>query len=126
MKAVLKELGNLYKQDNSGYYILVKDLEEALSVLMKLGIYRISNITGCDTGEVIEVIYTFIWDNIPINLKIEIVRDNPKINTIIGMYPGAKLYERELSEMLGVKIVGNDEPENLFLAHDSPKTPLRK
>ena len=124
----LRKAGRIYKHDKSGCSVEVemKNFEKSINILKDMGIYRISNITGYDNRKSIEVIYTFILDNMPVNIKISLDRKKPEVNTITGRFPGAKLFERELAEMIGVEVIGNPDPHHLFLAGCSPKTPLRK
>jgi Ni,Fe-hydrogenase III component G len=103
-----------------------KNLKSVLSELHKLGVYRICCISGVDTGEAIDVIYHFDYEGFRINVKIVLDKARPEIQSITRIYPGAGLYERELAEMLGVKVIGHPDPRNLFLYKDSPKTPLRR
>lgn len=103
-----------------------EEIDRALVELLNNGVERISTISGVDNGKKIEVLYHFVDGDASITLRILVPRDSPKIKTISDRFPGAKLYERELSEMLGVEIDGNTGPKNLFLDEASPKTPLRK
>ncbi|NOR85425.1 hypothetical protein GQ473_04855 [archaeon] len=102
------------------------ELIKQIAKLRLSGFYRISTITGTDTGKVIEVIYHISNETFTVNLKTTIPRINASIKTINHYFPGAALYERELAEMIGVIIIGNLNPKNIFLDETSPKTPLRK
>lgn len=99
-----------------------------LPVLKVAGITHISTITGVDTGNVVEVIYHFDCRPAMLNLKIPLPKDDLKVPTITGVFPGAILYERDLMEMLGVKVEGHPDPRRLFLPDDWPEGvyPLRK
>ncbi|MDI6643232.1 MAG: NADH-quinone oxidoreductase subunit C [Candidatus Hodarchaeaceae archaeon] len=99
-----------------------------LRALRVAGVTHISTITGIDVGNVVEVIYHFdCWPTM-LNLKIPLPKDDLKIPTITDVFPGAVLYERDLMEMLGVKVEGHPDPRRLFLPDDWPEGvyPLRK
>ena len=122
------KLGKLSKEgkDFQIYSTPLKSFERALIELLHSGIERISTISGVDTGKQIEVLYHFVNKNESISLKIVLPRKDAKIKSIKKSFPGAVLYERELSEMLGVTVIGNESPKNLFLDKESPKCPLRR
>lgn len=102
-----------------------KDLLHTLKVT---GVTHISTITGVDLGDVVEVIYHFDCRPTMLNLKIQLPKDSLKVPTITDIFPGAILYERDLMEMLGVKVEGHPDPRRLFLPDDWPEGvyPLRK
>lgn len=122
------KLGSLAKEGKNFriFDISPEDMDRALVELLHNGVERISTISGVDNGKKIEVLYHFVEGDASITLRVMLPRGSPKIKTITGRFPGAKLYERELSEMLGVEIDGNAGPKNLFLDEASPKAPLRK
>ncbi len=99
-----------------------------LPVLRVAGVTHISTITGVDAGNVVEVIYHFDCRHTMLNLKIPLSKDDLKVPTITDVFPGAVLYERDLMEMLGVKVGGHPDPRRLFLPDDWPEGvyPLRK
>lgn len=105
-----------------------KRFNDILSALNTKGITHISTITGMDTGDVVEVIYHFDCRPAELNLKIPLPKNDLKIPTITEIFPGAILYERDLMEMLGVKVDGHPDPRRLFLPDDWPEGvyPLRK
>jgi Ni,Fe-hydrogenase III component G len=103
-------------------------LKDLLRMLRRSGITHISTITGVDLGDVVEVIYHFDCRPAILNLKIQLLKDNLKVPTVTDIFPGAILYERDLMEMLGVKVEGHPDPRRLFLPDDWPEEvyPLRK
>ena len=103
-------------------------LKNLMRTLRAAGVTHISTITGVDLGNVVEVIYHFDCRPAMLNLKILLPKDNLKVPTITDVFPGAILYERDLMEMLGVKVEGHPDPRRLFLPDDWPEGvyPLRK
>jgi NADH-quinone oxidoreductase subunit C len=116
------------KIENDNLWILSdkRDFKRILKDLKNLGVTRISSISGTDIGKDIEVVYHLIHKNKTINIRVPVDKKNHTIETITDLYPGANLFERELSEMLGIHVKGHPNPRKLFLAHDSPETPLRR
>lgn len=105
-----------------------ENLHNVLRRLKSNGVTHISAITGVDTGDSIEVIYHFDCRPSELNLKIALPKSDPRIATITEIFPGAVFYERDLMEMLGVKVEGHPNPKRLFLPDDWPEGeyPLRK
>ena len=103
-------------------------LKSILLALKTAGVTHLATITGVDRGNAVEVIYHFDCRPAMLNLKIPIPKDDLKIFTITDIFPGAILYERDLMEMLGVKVEGHPDPQRLFLPDDWPEGeyPLRK
>ena len=104
-----------------------EDLERTLHDLKQAGVDRITSITGLDTGKTVDVIYHLLKGSRSINLRVSLPRQRPEINSVTPIYPGAELFERELSEMLGIKILHHPDPRKLFLPEDwKGKPPYRK
>ncbi|MFH1127774.1 MAG: NADH-quinone oxidoreductase subunit C [archaeon] len=121
-------LGKLVKKANNAVFIETeaKDIKRAITKLRLDGVTRLLTISGIDNGKEIEIIYHFDKDYQIINIKTKIPRTDSKIESITTIYSNAKLYEREIAEMLDVQIEGNRDPKNVFLSEDSPRAPLRK
>lgn len=86
-------------------------------------------ITGLDEGNNLGIIYHISRENsIVLNIRIAVPKDNPVIKTITGYFPAAELYERELADLLGVKVEGLPEGKRYPLPDDWPagQYPLRK
>lgn len=98
---------------------------------LKMG--HVSTLTARDAGDRYEVDY-FISDfrgavkNVVVTVKAIVGHERPRIPTIISIYPGAELYERELQEFFGIEVVGHPDPRHLMLPEDWPEGnyPLRK
>jgi Ni,Fe-hydrogenase III component G len=87
-------------------------------------------ITGLDDlkANEIEVLYHFVNGSALVNLRVRIPRDNASIPSVCGFIPAATFFERELSEMFGIKVLGTPNPDRLFLPDEWPTNapPLRK
>lgn len=76
----------------------------------------------------IEILYHFGHKAAVVTLRTSVRYSFPVINSICDVIPSATLYERELIEMFGVKVVGTPSKERLLLPDDWPAGvfPLRK
>jgi membrane-bound hydrogenase subunit beta len=86
-------------------------------------------ITGTDDGANFGVLYHMAhMDGRMLNLRIMTPRDNPVIQTVTDRFPSAEMYERELWDLLGIKIEGLHEGKRYPLPDDWPlgEHPLRK
>ena len=93
------------------------------------GFSILCTITGMDEGEKFAVIYHLAReDGIVLNLRLRIGRDFPLIKTISAYFPAADIYERELEDLLGIKVEGLAEGPHYPLPDNWPKGeyPLRK
>ena len=97
--------------------------------LKNLSFVMLCTITGLDETTTIGFIYHIAReDGIMLNIKVSVDRDNPVIKTITEYFPGADIYERELMDLLGVKVQGLPEGKRYPLSDDWPagEYPLRK
>jgi len=63
-----------------------------------------------------------------ITIKVDTPRDDPKVDSIIDLVPGALLYELEVHDLFGVKFIGNSYLVKPFIISEDlgSATPLRK
>ena len=97
--------------------------------IQKLNFTFLCTITGLDEGEKLSFIYHLATQGgIILNLKTGIPKEKPVLKTIIGYFRGAEIYERELEDLLGVKVEGLPEGKRYPLPDDWPldQYPLRK
>jgi membrane-bound hydrogenase subunit beta len=97
--------------------------------IQRLNFTFLCTITGLDEGDRISFIYHLTTQSgIILNLKTGIPKERPILKTIIGYFRGAEIYERELIDLLGVKVEGLPEGKRYPLPDDWPKDqhPLRK
>jgi NADH:ubiquinone oxidoreductase subunit C len=90
---------------------------------------RLCAITGLDEGDNFAVIYHLSKDGgLMLNLRTRIARGNPSINSVTSYFANADIYERELMDLLGIKVIGLGPGHRYPLADDWPKDefPLRK
>ena len=104
--------------------IAASDLPNAVSALTDASWGFLSAITGMDLGveaNELEALYHFCEGAAVTTLRVHLPRvDCPEIPSISDKIPAASFFERELGEMLGVKVVGTPDPSRLFLPDDWP------
>ncbi len=107
---------------------LAKVKEVIIYLKENYGMTHITTITAIDVGEDIEVIYHLFGQGVSFNLRTFAPKANPVIDTVTDILPGAILYEREIQDMLGLKVKGHPDPRRLILPEDWPEGvyPLRK
>ncbi len=92
------------------------------------GVVFLSTISGIDTGETFEILYHFSTPETDFNLRTEIPKAHPHVDSITSVIPGAILYEREIQEMFGLTVDNIPDGRRLLLSDDWPdgQYPLRK
>jgi formate hydrogenlyase subunit 5 len=88
----------------------------------------IVTITGIDLGANIGVYYHIRTSNAFVTIKAEVPKENPKIQTITDIIPGAIFSEMEVTDLLGVTFENHPCPGRLVLPDTWPEGvfPLRK
>jgi NADH-quinone oxidoreductase subunit C len=104
------------------------DLIKTVNTLSnELNIQHLSTITARDTGNELEILYHFLFKGVVITVRTTCPKDDPTIDTIVNIFPGAVLYERELNDILGIVPKGHPDLRRLVLPDDwVGGYPLRK
>lgn len=113
------------------YMKRVDDLVPAAAGLRVKRLGYLSCITGLDPGVEageLEVLYHFCTGPAIITLRFQVPKTNATIPSLTAIIPSAESFERELSEMFGIKIVGLRNVDHLYLPEDwvDGVFPLRK
>lgn len=90
---------------------------------------NLSAITGLDEGGAFGVVYHLNKKGKTVlSLKIVIPRENPAVKTVTEYFPAADAYERELTDLLGIKVEGLPPGHRYPLPDNWPagQYPLRK
>lgn len=99
-----------------------KDLLKAVEVLKKdLGFAYVATVSGLDVGDNFEIIYHFGNSFSQLNLRTQVPKANPHVDSICPVIPGAILYERELQDMFGLVIDHIPDPRPLVLPDGWPE-----
>jgi len=94
-----------------------------------MGFSMVSTITGMDEGSTFAVVYHLNQEGREIlSLRVHIPRENPVIKTVTPYFPSAEMYEREMMDLLGIKVEGLAPGHRYPLPDDWPQGdhPLRK
>jgi NADH-quinone oxidoreductase subunit C len=86
---------------------------------------KITAIDYIDHLEVVYIIYDISNQKNEI-IKVRLPSNDPKIDTVMNVYKAADWYERELSEMFGIKILGRKTKRLLLEKWNGADPPLRK
>lgn len=88
--------------------------------LVNINVFRMEYVLGSYSSQELMPVLLSIYFDVP--------RDNPKVPSIVDIYPGADYQERELHDLFGVWFEGNSwMGRNFILDPDTPiKYPLRK
>jgi len=101
--------------------------KEAIKALVSMGLDFLEAITGVDAGDHFEVI-AHVGRDVSVAVKAAVPKDDPRIDSVMDIFKGAEIYERETWEMLGIVFEGNSRMRRAFLPEDWPRGvyPLRK
>ena len=104
--------------------------QACLAVSSIPGLYHLSTITALDNGEAIELLYQFWQGKAFVEVRSEVSKSNPVVDSISSELPAATLYEAEIQDLFGVKFTGNPYAgKRLLLPDEYPADappPLRK
>ena len=103
-------------------------LVETLEFLKAAGYNHLSTITGFDEGENLGAFYHATDTHIIATIKVKTPLAAPALPTVTSVFPGAVSYERELEDLLGIKVEGLPSGRRYPLSDDFPKDqyPMRK
>jgi len=113
----------LFSVKKEGFY-------QILSQFKDMGFDHCSDVTCVDyiNEEEFELIY-HLWshgEKIRVIVKTRIPRESPRIKSIVDLWVGAQIHEREGHEMFGVEFEGNPNLTPLFLEDWEELPPFRK
>ena len=115
----------------SGYIVNPKKLVEVAKALRdEMGYDYLSSVTGVDymPDDKLEVVY-HAYKTIggpAVVFKVQVARDNPIVPSLISLYPGADLQEREAWDLLGIRFEGHPDLRRILMWEGFSGHPLRK
>ncbi len=107
----------------------LKEFSLAIRDDATLGMDYLCNIAAVDTGEHFEVVYSVasVKNKIRFEYKIFSDREDPEINSVIDIWPGANWYEREVWELFGINVKDHPMLKRFLLPDDwNQGNPMRK
>lgn len=124
-------IGVLRKEKNQTWIKVSKENLLNICIFAKdNGFKFFSSLSAVDILEknIIELIY-HIWSEekkMGLNIKIEIARKNPEINSVSKIYNSSQIHEREVHELFGINFLGNPDLSELFLENWQGPAPFLK
>jgi NADH-quinone oxidoreductase subunit C/D len=115
----------------SGYLIPVEKLTEFARLAHDdLDYDYLSSLTGVDylPQGLMEVVY-YAYKTTggpPLIFKVQVPRDQAEVPSIVEIYPGAELQEREAWDLLGIRFSGHPDLRRIFMWEGFEGHPLRK
>jgi NADH:ubiquinone oxidoreductase subunit C len=107
-----------------------KDILECSRIIFKQFGFRFATASASQTDSGFEILYHFSYDKAGEIYTVQVVqgKENPQIDSLSNLFPGASWMEREMWEMLGINFIGHPNLKRLLLAEDWPENefPLRK
>ena len=89
----------------------------------------LADLAGVDTGSEMQVVYHLYSAKTPDWLRViagGLPRDDPRIPSLTGLWPGAEWMEREAYDMFGIVFEGNRDLRRIYMPPDYTSFPLRK
>jgi NADH-quinone oxidoreductase subunit C len=120
------------RHDTTELRIGAADLTEVMTALHDeagLAFVILADLAGVDTGDHMQVVYHLWSAKTPDWLRViadGLPRDNPRIATLTGLWPGAEWMERETYDMFGIIFEGNRDLRRIYMPPDYTSFPLRK
>lgn len=110
---------------------LLRDICEVLRRDPELSFDFLTDITAVDRYPVeprFEVVYQLrsMKTRERLRLKAPLPGDGPRIDSLVGLWPGADVLEREVYDLFGVHFIGHPNLRRLLMPDDWEGHPLRK
>jgi NADH-quinone oxidoreductase subunit C len=120
------------RHDETEIRIRPADLPEVMRTVHDdpdLAFVVLADLSGVDTGTTMQVVY-HVWSaRTPDWLRViaePMPRDDPRVPTLTGLWPGAEWMEREAYDMFGIIFEGNRDLRRIYMPPDYTSFPLRK
>lgn len=119
------------RQGYDGFFVESEHLLEVVEFVRdEAGFDYLANLTAVDyiNDGVMEVVYHLYRSTGggALTLKAQVNRDDASVPSLVPLYPGADLQEREVYDMLGVKFIDHPDLRRILLWEGFHGYPLRK
>ena len=103
-------------------------LLEATANLKELGFDLLGMLTAVDFGDEFELVYRVRSREMHVGvfLKTRVPRDDPRIESVVHLWPSANWQEREVFDLFGIVFEGHPDLRRILLPDDWVGYPLRK
>ena len=114
-----------------GYLVNPDKLTEVATFLRdEIGFDYLSSVTGVDYPDenILEVVYHLYKSTGggALNIKVQVPRDNPVVPSLVPIFPGADLQEREIWDLFGIQFENHPDLRRILLWEGFDGHPLRK
>ena len=114
-----------------GYIIKADNLIEVATALRdEMGYDFLTSVTAADylpEGHIETAYHAFKTTGGPfITFKVQMPRENPVVPSLVPVYPGAELQERETYDMFGIQFIGHPDLRRVLMWEGFAGYPLRK
>jgi len=114
-----------------GYLVDPDKLSEVTTFVRdEIGFDYLSSVTGVDYPDenILEVVYHLYKSTGggALNLKVQVPRDDPVVPSLVPIFPGADLQEREIWDLLGIQFENHPDLRRILLWEGFDGHPLRK
>lgn len=115
-------------------YTIVLAADQLFSVCRFLrddiGMDYLTDVTAVDYPEYFEIVYHFYsvsrnYGLLTCKVRLE-DKENPVVDSVTPLWPGANLMESEVYDLMGIKFVGHPDLRRIMLWDGFPGHPLRK
>ena len=124
--------GGVVESDDNSVVVSHQSLPEIASFLKTASEFQfdyLTAVTAVDYQSYFEVVYCLasIMHNHSLVLKVRVSeRDNPVLPSLVSLWRGADLQEREIYDLMGISFEGHPNLKRIFLWEGFPGYPLRK
>lgn len=103
-------------------------LDEAMRDLNDLGFDMLGMVTAVDRGPELELVYRVRSREMRVGIivKARVGREEPRIASVVEIWPGADWHEREVYDLFGIVFEGHPDLRRILLPDDWIGHPLRK
>lgn len=120
--------------EREGYKGLIVETQHladfAESIREELGYDFLSSVTGVDylPDQRMEVVYHVFQSTggSMLEFKVQLPRENPRVPSLVNVYPGAAFQEREAWDLLGIRFDGHPNLKRILMWEGFHGHPLRK
>jgi NADH-quinone oxidoreductase subunit C len=118
----------LKQKDGNTFMVERAKIAEACDRLRKAGFEHLTSITAVDWKKKWEVIYhiAMFGRKELVVLRVELPYQDPRIPSVVSVWPGAGWHEREAYDLMGIRFIGNPDMRRILLPDDFEGHPLRK
>lgn len=103
-------------------------LDEAMRDLNDLGFDMLGMVTAVDRSPELELVYRVRSREMRVGIivKARVGREEPRIASVVEIWPGADWHEREVYDLFGIVFEGHPDLRRILLPDDWIGHPLRK